>query len=90
MERKDDRALSMTFGKKQPFKIQGRPIKVGDNHSSITSMAYDPEGKSIAISTFDGSIKLYSPFTGKQTQVLSPTAVAGQEGTPITSVRWRP
>lgn len=53
-------------------------------------MAYDPEGKSIAVGTFDGSIKLYSPFTGKQTQVLNPPAVSGQEVTPITSVRWRP
>ena len=42
------------------------------------------------IGGFDGSIKLYSPHTGKQTQVLNQPAQQGVDPVPITSVRFRP
>ena len=59
-------------------------MKIGDSHAATTTVAYDPEGKTLAvgkyfffliftstfenyIGSFDGSIKLFSPFTGKQT-----------------------
>jgi len=40
--------------KKQPFKITGRPtsIKAGENGSDIMTMAYDPEGKHLAVGKY--------------------------------------
>jgi len=70
--------------------LQGRPVKIGDSHAATTTVAFDPEGKSLAVGSYDGSIRLYSPFSGKQTQVITPPAAAGAEPLPITSLRWRP
>jgi hypothetical protein len=43
------------------------PQKVGDHSCDITSISYDPEGRFLAVGMYDGAIKLYNPFTGKQT-----------------------
>jgi len=43
----------------------GRPIKIDENKSDITCMQYDPEGKNIAVGSYDGSLKIFSAFTGK-------------------------
>ena len=40
-------------------------MKIDDNKSDITCMNYDPEGKNIAVGSYDGSIKIFSAFTGK-------------------------
>ena len=90
-KRKEEKALSINYGKKQSFKVQGKPMKIGDSHASIMSVSFEPcDGKSLAVGAFDGSIKLYSPHTGKQTQVLNPPPQQGVEPVPITSVRFRP
>ena len=52
MENKDGKALSITYGKKQVFKIQGRPMKIGDSHAATTTVAYDPEGKTLAVGKY--------------------------------------
>ena len=88
MESKRD--LVFSYPKKQPFKLTNKPLKVGDNSSEINTIAYDPEGKSIAVGCFDGGIKVYSPYTGKLSTVLLQGANANQEPVPITSIRWRP
>lgn len=56
---------SINILKKVNFKIIGRPLKIDDNHSDITCLNYDPEGKNIAVGTYDGSIKIFSSYTGK-------------------------
>lgn len=70
-----------------PFSIVSPPVKVGDHQCDITSISYDPEGRFLAVGMYDGAVKLYNPFTGKQTQVLHSS---GQDGSPISCLRWRP
>jgi hypothetical protein len=57
------RDLVFTYPKKQPFK--GKALKVGDNSSEVNTLAYDPEGKTLAAGCWDGGLKLYSPYTGR-------------------------
>ncbi len=67
-----DRELDFYYPKKQPVKVVGKPVRLAtENHSAISSIAYDPEGKALAVAGYDGSIKIYNPTTGKVTQVLS-------------------
>jgi WD40 repeat protein len=61
-----DKSLNLNPAKKSHFSFAGNPQKMGDSQSDITSMAYDTEGKFLAIGCWDGAIKIYSPFTGKQ------------------------
>jgi len=72
-----DRELDIFIPKKQPLKVVGKPVRTGDCNSAVASIAYDPEGKALAVGTYDGSLKLYNPGTGKVIQVLnSPLAPA--------------
>ena len=64
MENKD-RHISFSLPKKSPLRIIGKPFKINDNKVDILSVAFDPEGKQLAVAGFDGSLKLYSPGTGK-------------------------
>ena len=82
-----DKTLSVNQIKRMPFQLVSSPQKVGDHTCDITSISYDPEGRFLAVGMYDGAIKLYNPFTGKQTQVLHPS---GQDGSPISCLRWRP
>ena len=82
-----DKTLSINHVKKMPFNLASPPVKLGDNQCDISSLSYDPEGRFLAVGMYDGSIKLYNPFTGKQTQILHPS---GQDGSPISCLRWRP
>lgn len=82
-----DKNLNINQIKKMPFSMASPPVKVGDNQSDISSIAYDPEGKFLAVGAYDGAIKIYSPFTGKQTQVINPSS---SDSSPISCLRWRP
>ena len=42
------------------------------------------------IGTFDGAIKLFSPFTGKLQCLLNPPAPSGTDPLPVSRVSWRP
>ena len=85
-----EREIVFNNVKRQPFKATGRTqlIKAGENGSEIMSLAYEPEGNSIAVGCFDGSIKLFSAYTGKVTAVLNPAAPS--DPVPITCCRFRP
>jgi len=53
-------------------------------------LAFDPEGKCLAVGEFDGSVKIYSYISGKLQVVLNPPAKEGAEISPITCIRWKP
>ena len=54
-------------------------------------MAYDPEGKYIAIGAYDGSLKLFNAMSGKPHTVLASGLVGPDDDViPLTCVRWRP
>ena len=59
----------------------GRPTKYGDYHTDIQSVAFDPEGKILAVGAFDGSIKLFNALSGKPHTVLNPPH--GPEDDPV-------
>ena len=61
-----DKSISFNNVKKMPFSFTNAPVKMGDSQSDISTLSYDPEGKFLAVGTYDGAIKLYSSFTGKQ------------------------
>jgi len=44
----------------------------------------------VAVGCYDGSIKIYSPFTGKLSTTLVQSPSGNAESLPITSIRWRP
>ena len=44
-----------------------KPVKIGENNTAgVNTISYDPEGKTLAVGFYDGSLKLFSPITGKQ------------------------
>lgn len=68
----------------------GKPIKFGEYDEDIGSIAYDPEGRFLAVGAFDGSIKFFNSFTGKLQMALNPPNGPEDEPVSITKVRWRP
>lgn len=78
--------------KKGAFRVTGRTvqIKASENASEVMSVKFDPEGKTVAVGNFDGSLKLYSANTGKIIATLNAPPAASEDGVPVTCVRWRP
>jgi len=73
------------------MKVKGRPIKVGDSRSAITTLKYDPSGKLIAVGTYDGSIKVYNSTSGSINSTLQqPHGVDDEDQPVVTSLKWRP
>ena len=69
------------------------PRTIGDHKCSISALAFDPEGKTIAVGDFEGNLKLYSPITGKVQANLHNSLKEENEGyqpSPITCIRWKP
>lgn len=48
------------------MKAVGRPLKFGDYRCGITSVAYDSEGKYLAVAAYDGSVKLFNAVSGNK------------------------
>ena len=85
-----EKEIECQFPKGSPFKVVGKPIRIGDATTEITTLAVDPEGKILAIGEFDGSVRLFSYVSGKMQLMLNPPAKEGQEITPISCIRWKP
>lgn len=62
-----EKDLEISFPKKSCLSLKQKPLRFGEGgeDSDITSIAYDPEGKFIAVGALDGSVKLHSPASGK-------------------------
>lgn len=60
---------------------------LGDTSTMTLCVRYDPNDKYIATGCFDGSIRIYNVFTGKQSYTLN---ADGEEHMPITNIKWRP
>ena len=55
----------ISVAKKQAFKMN-KPVKIGENNTAgVNTISYDPEGKTLAVGFYDGSLKAFSPITGK-------------------------
>ena len=60
--------FNIPFGKNKPLSIIGGaiPLKSYDKSSGASvSLAYDPFGNHVAQGCFDGSVRIFSPFSGK-------------------------
>lgn len=47
------------------FTLTSQPLRIKSTKNMISCMAFDNEAKFLAVGEFDGSIRLYSPITGK-------------------------
>lgn len=47
------------------IKTVGRQTVIGDSTNVICALAFDPEGNRLAVAELDGSLRIYSPTTGK-------------------------
>ena len=94
MQSKLETYFNVPFGKDKTFSITGKPVELnsGDGKSTAMTMAYDPSGNHIAVGCFDGSIKTFSPFTGKQQAVFASPMIsdANAKESTITSIKWKP
>ena len=98
-----EKEIDFTYPKKSVFKIKSKPTKIGhDSHSSIVTAAFDPEGKYLALGTFDGGVKIHFPSTGKVHQIIAssgshshaddenPKSINQSKVPSTTSLRWKP
>lgn len=83
--------MQLTLNRKGPLSMQGEPMTIKDTKSSITSMNYEHSGNSLAVTTFDGFVKIYNTNTGRLQTVLNAHSSAGEnESLTFTSVKWKP
>ena len=87
----DSRQLELKTINGGPISIPNDPVAIRENKASITSMQFEPCGNHLAVATFDGHVKFYSPNTGRMSATLNSRQTHGtEEKLTFTCVRWKP
>ena len=79
--------------KDSPLSLYGNPVKISDAKNEVMALSYEPTDKYLAIGYFNGAVKLYSPFSGKQQCYLNDPSnedVLKVKYGPVSCIRWKP